>query len=484
MATKLDAVLEEIAQGRPSPVYLVGGDLVAAEPRAARLAEAVAQRSGCTVETHRRPARLDTLFADLRTFSLFGSAKVILAVDTAILADAKAAADLVDQAAESLPVDIAGPLAPAAREAASRLMQALRVFGIDPASGSAADALDGLPKWAFQGGAALRKKKPRGRSAKAIGGLRSGLAELLEAGRADGVEGFADGDLAELGRLVEGSMPEGHCLVLAEHSVSTEHPVVQSLRERKAFVEVSRVEADKKGAWQGLDDLSSELERETGVGIARNALQELARRTLRGSGNFRDKSAKTDSTAKLAGEYRKLANLAQAQGSTAIDRQLVESAVQDRGEEDVWQILDAIGQGRGGEAVARYRRMIEGADDEMAARLSFFSLLASFCRQLAAVAGMARLERVPPGVASYNQFKSRWAPKLQAEPPQGGKNPLGGLHPFRLHRAYMAASRLRREELPRLPWRVLETELRMKGDTTDADAAVTALISHLVASRI
>ena len=136
------------------------------------------------------------------------------------------------------------------------------------------------------------------------------------------------------------------------------------------------------------------------------------------------------------------------------------------------------------EALVRFGDDVGVADDVMATRLSFFSLFAGFCRQLTAVAGMARQARVPAGVRNYNQFKSRWAPALQGDLPHGGKNPLAGLHPYRLHKAYLAASQIKREELPLLPWRALETELRIKGDTTQADAAVTALITHLVACRI
>lgn len=296
--------------------------------------------------------------------------------------------------------------------------------------------------------------------------------------------GAAAGDLAELGELVDGAMPEGHCLVLAEASVAEKHPIVERLAEQDAFLETVQVSADRSGNWQGLDALVGELELATGVGIARPALQELARRTLKGTGDFRDKSADTESTARFAGEYRKLANLARGAGAKQIERRLVEEAIKDRGEEDVWKILDAIGEGKGGEALARYQRLIEGSEDPIRQRLSFFSLLAGFCRQLSAVAGMARLAKVPPNVRSYNVFKDRWAPLLQGEPPHGGTNPIAKLHPFRLHRAYLTASHLKRDELGRLPWRVLETELQVKGDATDPDAAVAALISHLVASRL
>ena len=484
MKQKLDKLLADIEAGNPRPVYLVAGDLVTAEPQATRLAEAVAKKVGCDVESHRRPARLGSIFADLRTFSLFGSAKVVLVVDSALLADTAAAAELIDQAAEALPID--GPdieLSGAQREGASRLMQALHVFGADT-EGDAESLIEALPKWAVQGGAKLRKKKPRGRSPKDMAQLRTDLVTLLQAGQANGLVGAAQGDLAELGELVAGSMPDSHCLVMVESSVAKDHPVRASLVEHGALIETARVQAGRGGSWEGLGDLVAELEEATGVGIDRPALDELARRTLRSSGDFRNKSVNAESTGRLAGEYRKLAALAQGQGEKRIQKRLVEETIKDRGEEDVWKILDAIGQGRGGEAVTRYRRLIEGSNDQIAQRLSFFGLLATFCRQLAAVAGVARSVRAQPGVRNFNQFKDRVAPKLQGALEGGAKNPLAGLHPFRLHKAYLAASRIDRDELMRLPWRVLETELQVKGEASDPDTAVIALISHLVAKRI
>ena len=182
-----------------------------------------------------------------------------------------------------------------------------------------------------------------------------------------------------------------------------------------------------------------------------------------------------DSTARFAGEYRKLANLAQG----GIDRRLVEQAVEDRGEEDVWQLLDAIAAGRGGEALDRLQRLLNAADDPLAARLTFFSLLSSFCRQLVAVRGMMRVARVPAGEANYGRFKNSHAPALQAEIPTGGKNPLAGLHPFRLHRAYLAACRLPEPFLARLPADLLETELQLKGESGEADVALARLVARL-----
>ena len=184
-----------------------------------------------------------------------------------------------------------------------------------------------------------------------------------------------------------------------------------------------------------------------------------------------------ESTARFAGEYRKLASLA---SGGRITRKQVEGSVEDRGEEDVWKILDAIGNGRGGEAMARYQRLLSAAEDVISARLSFFGLLAGFCRQLTAVAGIAKLRSIPSGVRNYNQFKKLWVSRLQADL-EDGKNPLAGLHPFRLHRAYLAASRIDRDLLAYLPALVFETETRIKGESSEPDVAVMQLMARLTA---
>ena len=238
--------------------------------------------------------------------------------------------------------------------------------------------------------------------------------------------------------------------------------------------------AERGGGWQGLDLLAAELERQTGVGIAGDALSELARRTLRQEGDRRGKgSAGTDadSTARFAGEYRKLAHLASAIGK--IERKLVAQSVEDRGEEDVWQLLDAVSAGRSGEALDRLHRLITGAEDPLNARLGFFSLFASFCRQLTAIRGMMRVSRIPPGEGNYARFRDRLAPALQGEVPGGGKNPLAGLHPFRLHKAYMAASRLPETVAVRLPADLLDTELQLKGESSEADTALATLVAKV-----
>lgn len=467
-----DKLIADLGTGPAQAVYLVSGDMVVAEAQARKLAQALADKAGCALTVHRHPAEMGSILADLRTFSLFESAKVVLVVDSALMTDRAAAAELIDQAAAGLPLDDVENLKAKQRLAASRLMQALHVFAID-ANGPPERAVGELPDWALKGGKKLRKNKSRGRSAKDVKQLTTDLVRLLEAAQGAGLQGFAEGDMAQLGDALENGLPPGHSLVLAEHSVAADHPLVTTLDQRQCHIDVGHVEAGKGGDWQGLGPLLAELVAETGCKMDSAAAQELARRTLRQTGGWKDRRVDGETTTRFAGEYRKLAGLSQGR---PITRQLVEDVVEDRGEEDVWKILDAVGNGRAQEALQRFRRMMSSAEDVIATRLSFFALFAGFCRQLTAVAGMARQAKVPAGVRNYNQFKSRWAAALQGAPAAGGKNPLTGLHPYRLHRAYLAASRLDRDLLQQLPWRILQTEFQVKGDSTDPDAAIAQLL--------
>lgn len=476
MPASLDSLLAGIASGEPGQVFLVHGDLVLAEPAAARLAEALARAAGCAVESHRYPPRLTPLLADLRTFALFVPAKVVLVIGSGLLADREAAAGLIDEAAAALPLR-EGELSAAARAGATRLLQALRVFGLDPAAGDEAELIAALPAWALEG--AGRKGKGRGKAD--VAQLRAGLTALLTAARASEIVGWAEGDLAELGAILASGLPRGHALVLAESAAAGDHPIVRALAERGALLAVGHVGRDRGGSFSGLGAVAEELERQTGAAIAGDALAELARRTLRQDeqrGRGGDE-ADADSTARLAGEYRKLAELS---GGERVTLQMVEETVADRGQEDVWQLLDAVAAGRGGEALERLTRMMRIADDPMQTRLSFFNLFAGFARQLSAVAGLLQATGAPRGENNYNNFKTRIAPRLQQELDDGSKSPVAGLHPFRLHRVYLAASKLPAAEAALLPWRVLETELRLKGESDEPDVALAELVAHVAST--
>lgn len=489
MTTAVDSFLSRLFRpGHSGPqVCVVHGDLVLAEPAAVRAAQILADAHGLPrdrVEIYRHPSSLSPILQDLRTYSLFGGAKVLLALDTAVFADRNAAAGLIDDAAEALPLasnHALAALGPRERQAASRLVQALHLFDAAPDSGPPERVLGALPAWAFEGD--RRAKGSRARTKKQVEELRTGLAALLDAAVREGIQGIGQGDLTELADAIRGGLPDGHVLVLAERSVATDHPVVKLLDERGAVLAVGSVEADR-GGFQGLEPIAEELERQTGVAIASDALAELARRTLRkqGDGRGRETAIDADSTSRLAGEYRKLANLVQGAGETRITRKLVEHNVEDRGEEDVWQLMDAVATGRAGEALDRLHRLLTSADDPLAARLTFFALFSAFCRQLTAIRGMMRAARVPGGEPSFARFRDRLAPALQGEMPGGGKNPLAGLHPFRLHKAYLAASRLPEAMLARLPADVLDTELQLKGESSQPDAALADLVARVASA--
>ena len=477
-----DKILAAIGAGKPRPIYLVSGEPVLAEAAAERIAFALAKPHGARAESHRRPNDLGSILADLRTYSLFGGGTVTLVIDSAVLSDRRAAAYLVDQAAEVLPLDVSLELAGAARQAAGRLLQVCRFFALQPGKTPARQTLDALPPWAFEGaatgsgrgrGGGKRRTKPQ------VEELKAGLAALLEAAVRDGVEGFAESDAVELASIAEAGLPPGHHLVLSEAALADDHPLVKRLRSEQALLALVQVDADRSGKWQGLDELRVELERETAVSMTDAALDELARRTLRKRSDRGASGTDPDSTARFAAEYRKLVSL--SVGKT-IEVELVEQAVEDRGEEDVWALLDAIGAGRLPEALGRLRRYVDSAEDPMQARLAFFGQLASLCRQLTAVAGMVEVAGVEPGERNYNRFKDRQAPKLQAG--VGEFKPLADLHPYRLHRAYLAAGRIGAPILHGLPARVLETELRLKGESGDPDAALTELIAFLAGGQL
>ena len=473
MQTPLEQVLEAVAAGEVRPVYLVWGDRILAEPAARQLAEAIVATSGADLESVLRPAGLGDLLSDLKTYSLFGSGKVTLVLESSVLADKGAAASLIDESITVLPVDREGDeLTARERAAANRLLQTFHLFRIDPTAGSVDSALQALPDWVLAGAPA---KGRRARTKKKIAELRSGLAILLERARSEELEGTAASDIAELADALDRGLPERHSLVLCESHVAKDHPLVQSLRDTKALVKVGEVSREKSGDWSGLAAVRQQLEAETGVAIQPQALEELARRTLRRSDGGRNERVDEDSTARLAAEYRKMATFA---SSGDIDLDLVQQVVEDRGEEDVWGILDAISEGRPAQALTKISRYTAAADDPVAARLALFGLLAGLCHQLTVVTSLMEAQDVEPGIRNYSRFKSRLAPRLQA-PSATGTNPIAGLHPYRLHRAYLAASRIGRERVDRLSWKVLRTEQRLKGESGSPRAALSELVVDL-----
>jgi len=465
------ALVEAARAGAAAPLYLIAGDRPLAEPFALRLAAGLAELWSTAPTTLRHPDDLADLVADLRTFSLFAEGKVVLAVGTGVFADRAAATELLAEARAELPfTGGAADLVGRARAAALALLRVLRLHDLDPLAEPPERLLAQLPAALFAAG--------RGRGkARAEADPRAELEPLLAAAIEAGLRGLGEGETSLLADLVRDGLPDRHALVLVESAVAEGHPLVDALRRRGALVEAGRLTSERGGRVEGLDRLVAELERETGTGIRRDAAQELARRTLRAEGR-RGAAGEidADSTERFGAEYRKLAALS---GGRVIALAEVETQVEDRGEEDVWQILDAVASGRPGEALARLERRLAGAEDAAGERLAFFGLLAAFARQLAAVRGLAAATGARGGETSYPRFKSDVAPRLQGEVEGLLKNPLTGLHPFRLHRVYLAAARVSSARAEQLPARVLETERRLKGDSGDANAALAALLLEL-----
>lgn len=477
----IDAIVEGIDANGVESLYLVVGDRVLSEPGAIRIGEALAKSADCEVEVYRRPAELGALLADLKTFSLFSSAKVIVAVETAVLADSQAGAQLIDEALESCPITVHEEvdLSEPQRRSASRLLQTLRLFQIDAQAGSSEEVIGALPDSALQGAVGSGGRRRR-RGRKQIAEAREQLVGLLVAARAAELEGWAETDLGDLADLVERGLPEGHALVLAESTAAGNHPLVQKLAEEGRFAAVGQVEAAKGGGWQGLDLLAAELRQETGSSITGQALEELARRTIQKRqtrGSSSDVSA--ESTARFAAEFRKLATMT---GTNEIGVEMVKNVVEDRGEEDAWKTLDAIGAGHADEALQRIDRLMSAAEDPIATRLSFFALLAGFARQLTALSSLIDLHEIPRRSMPYPRFKTQLAPRLQAELEDGRPSPVAGLHPYRLYRAFSVACRVPAESVRDLPAKVLETELRLKGDSGQPEAALAELVCDLAAA--
>ena len=446
------------------------GDRALGEPLALRLAAEIGATWG--VEPHRfaGSGELSGIVADLRTLALFEPGKIVVAVETGLFADRGAAAELLAGVREALPFsgtadDLAGP----ARDAARRLLQVVRLHDLDPAAAPPDRLLAELPDRLFTGGRA---------KAGAAEAARRELAPLLAAAISAGLRGAGEEDVSLVADLVRDGLPERHLLVLVESAVAESHPLVESLARRGAIVEAGRL-AIEKGRIEGLDPLVAELVRETGARIRPDAAQELARRTLR-SEEMRHSGERggidADSAARFGAELRKLATLA---GGGTIDRALVEAQVEDRGQEEVWPILDAIGAGNAASALEKVRRRLGGADDPIGARLMLFGLLAQHARQLVAVAGAVAATGARAGETSYPRFKERVAPALQGEIDGVAENPLARLNPYRLHRVYLAASRFPAADLAGLPARTLETERRLKGDSSDPEAALDAYLIAL-----
>jgi hypothetical protein len=108
-----------------------------------------------------------------------------------------------------------------------------------------------------------------------------------------------------------------------------------------------------------------------------------------------------------------------------------------------------------------------------------FSLVATFARRVMLVASLAGRAGVRAGVRSYKLFEVEVAPKLTGAVEGLAENPLKGIKAFPLFRVYQAAARWPAAEVAAIPAWLLETELRLKGESGDPDAALADLVLRL-----
>jgi len=449
-----------------SQVHLIVGNLTLAEPKARQLAETLAKGDPYTLARHKES--LASVLDDLETFSLFGEAKVVIAFETALLADRSAASGLVDSALDDPVVDPTSPLTSRQRWCATRLYSVLNLFAIDPFAGSASELIADLPDEILKGASGRL-------GAARVAERREQLTRLLQAAREQEVAAHAEAVVERLATAMELGFPPGHHLILIESTVDATHPLAVRLKDRGAAIGVGEVTAQRQGGWQGADRLAATLAEETGTKAEPAATKELAERTLKRKARDRSGVVDAASAARFAAEYRKLATLVDGDIAVADVRRVVT----DRGDQDVFQIMDAVGAGRSGEALHKFSRYLDAATDPEAARLGFFAQLAEFCRHLAWIEARLAETGAQRGMTNYPQFKQRLAPVIAAENDVDG---LHKIHPFRLHKAYLAASRLPSGCGAGLPEKVLVAERRIKGDSRSPNLAVDVLLADLCAT--
>lgn len=457
-----------------SPVLVFAGDRPLADPLAREWAEGEARRVGADVTRHVGGEGLDEAIADLRTASLFGAGKIHLFVESGILAQPVPPGELLEAALAGPEVDLSRPrLEEAARDAGLALLRLLRLLEVDLEGRTPEQAIAEIPETLWKGRKLARARAGAGDRAAA----HRKLAALLEAARLEGLRGLAEDAAGRLADLLRDGLPERHRLVLVESRVDPEHPLAAALRVRGAWIEAGSLAFDPRKGASGFGELLDRLASETGVRLTPDAARELIRRTIRSEEEGRFAGAvDADSVGRLEAEYRKLARLG---GQRELPVETVRDLVADRGEEGSFDWLDALSEGRGGEAVARMERRIAGAADPSSERLRLLAQLAGFLRQVGIVGAIARKQGLPLRVESFPRFRDRILPRL-LEPVEGvERSLLAGGKPFPLFRAYQMAVALPERVVERLPGRLLTSERRLKGETAEAQLELLSLVAEL-----
>ena len=151
--------------------------------------------------------------------SLFADGKVVAVVESGVFADRTTAATLFEEIRQQLPWSGgAGQLTGKARDAATRLLQVLRLFDVDPAAVGPERAMAALP-----GGAARRERRRavaarrKGRTSRscAPGSCRCSTPATPRVS-----SGLGDSAASLVADLVRDGLPDRHALILIESAVA------------------------------------------------------------------------------------------------------------------------------------------------------------------------------------------------------------------------------------------------------------------------
>lgn len=403
MSDELKSVLEELKAGKRLPLYLLWGE----EFLVRQGAEELLQRLLPGPSTDLSLVVLDgasprEIAQELATLPLFPGPKVVLVRDPEFLAPKKRREDALSRARE-------------AWKTGRRKEGARRLLSLAARAGWSAADLD--PK------SSESPTPERWREELGVVLAEADLVFLGEVAAYCKEEGLSapEGDAAALLALFERGLPAGHTLLIAATEVDSKSSLVKLAREQGRLLE-RKVAAKLKDL--DLGDLAASVlapYRQRISGRAKELLKD------RCGGNMR----------LLASELEKLAQYARGRDIEEADVELLVGRAR---EEEYLELSNAL-QKRDLSAALRYLR---DALAQEAAPLLILGSVVSIVRGLV-VAG-EQLKSLPGGrpPRSFEEFRSRHYPSLEAEAKASGARPP---QPYAIFMSMQAAARYSRGEL-------------------------------------
>jgi DNA polymerase III delta subunit len=177
----------------------------------------------------------------------------------------------------------------------------------------------------------------------------------------------------------------------------------------------------------------------------------------------------------------------------------VDANVEDEASEDLYELFEAIGRRKAGDALERLERLFSGREVHAGGRrveqaeeeiwpIFFFGQLAAEVRRMLLV--RARLEESGPGgfeaSMNFGAFQARVLPRLVAPSAPMGRSPFesarGDAHPYALYRAAQRCSRYTTPELARALARAADVDTRLKSSAPPLEL-LSVFIGELIAGR-